>query len=137
MQTVRCLSFRHNVFYMSIIIDRKPHIAPQFQREHHQSSIACHPIASLHSVLPCIWFLSETKSSFFSLCLQYVPLSAVCHSDAACIASNCKRFLLCSGIQTTPCPIMRRVTESSTLIKANSCKGALMSNWIFLRIINY
>lgn len=80
--------------YVCIIINRMAYrIAPESEKQSHQSSTACHPIASLHSLLPPIWFPSETKSSFFSSCLcsiiSLVPENVPRRHSMRCFQTRC------------------------------------------------
>lgn len=119
-----------------LIINCKPHhIAPKF--ENPQSSTACHPIASLHSLLPSIWFLSETKSSFLLSCLCSIISLVPQRHSTLCFKTKC---CFCCFQVVKPCHVLScesGATEYSALIEANSCNGALMSSWIFLCTINY
>jgi len=67
----------------------------------HQSTAACHQVASLHPVLPSIWLLWERKFIFFSSCLssfislvsENVPQHALVQNGLCCVHAvlSCQR----------------------------------------------
>lgn len=127
---------------MHININLRPcHKATVLEKQNQQSSSACHPIASLHSVLPSIWFLSERKSSFLSSCLcsiiSLVPENVPQQCSMRHVRSE--SCFCCFQVAKPGHALMcqKGVTDSSALSEGNSCRGALMSIWMFLCTINY